>query len=85
MNKAIKRVSALVLAAAILMTAVITANAYTTEEIVRVTSEFIISQEGSYTTVDPNDSGALSIGLLGWHATRALNLLKAIVLSLIHI
>ncbi|MCR5782090.1 MAG: SH3 domain-containing protein [Clostridia bacterium] len=79
MKKAIKKISAIALAAVILMTAALTANAYTTEEIVQATSEFIISQEGTYTTVDPNDSGALSIGLLGWHATRALNLLKAIV------
>ncbi len=79
MKKTLKRISALALAAVMLIGAAVTAGAYTTDEIVQATSEFIISQEGTYTTVDPNDSGALSIGLLGWHATRALNLLKAIV------
>ena len=79
MKKTLKRISALALTAVMLIGAAVTAGAYTTDEIVQATSEFIISQEGTYTTVDPNDSGALSIGLLGWHATRALNLLKAIV------
>ncbi len=79
MKRIIRRLSAFALAAVILTSALITAGAYTTEEIVQATSEFIIGQEGTYTTVDPNDAGALSIGLLGWHATRALNLLKSIV------
>ncbi len=39
----------------------------------------IISQEGNYTSVNRDDNGALSIGRLQWHATRALNLLKTIV------
>lgn len=34
--------------------------------------------EGNYDTVVPNDSNALSIGFMQWHASRALQLLKKI-------
>ena len=40
----------------------------------------IISQnEGSYTTVSPNDVGALSIGKLQWHGQSALTVLREII------
>ena len=39
----------------------------------------IYTNEGSYSSVNPNDSGAVSIGKVQWHAVRALNLLKTIV------
>ena len=39
----------------------------------------IYTNEGSYSSVNPNDSGSVSIGKVQWHAVRALNLLKTIV------
>ena len=40
----------------------------------------IISQnEGSYTTVSPNDVGALSIGKIQWHGQSALTVLREII------
>ncbi len=51
----------------------------TTDEIVDKATEIIISSEGTYKSVNPDDNGALSIGCIQWHATRALNLLKDIV------
>lgn len=58
---------------------VIPASAYTVEDVVNAATDIILSNEGVYTTVVANDRGALSIGKVGWHATRALNLLKTIV------
>ncbi len=51
----------------------------TTDDIVNIASELICQKEGTYSSVVANDNGALSIGCLQWHATRALNLLKDIV------
>ncbi|MBQ8507878.1 MAG: Ig-like domain-containing protein [Clostridia bacterium] len=39
----------------------------------------IISNEGSYTAVNADDNGALSIGKIQWHAGRALSLMRRIV------
>ena len=58
---------------------VIPASAYTIQDIVDAAVEIIISNEGVYNTVLANDNGALSIGKVGWHATRALDLLKMII------
>lgn len=58
---------------------VIPAAAYTVEDVIDAASVIIHRNEGVYTTVVANDNGALSIGKVGWHATRALNLLKTIV------
>lgn len=58
---------------------VISASAYTVEDVVDAATVIIHRNEGVYTTVVPNDNGALSIGKVGWHGTRALNLLKTIV------
>lgn len=41
----------------------------------------IYSNEGSYSSVNPNDNGAVSIGKVQWHASRALSLLKTVVSS----
>ena len=49
------------------------------EKIVNATVEFFTNHEGNYGDVHCNDSGALSIGKLQWHAQRALRLLKRIV------
>lgn len=39
----------------------------------------IISNEGSYSAVNANDNGALSVGKIQWHAGRALSLMRRIV------
>lgn len=51
----------------------------TTDNIVAKAKEIIISSEGTYKSVNPDDNGALSIGCIQWHGNRALNLLKDIV------
>ena len=51
----------------------------TDNEIIKRAIDIIIENEGGYTSVNPDDNGALSIGRLQWHATRALKLLKSIV------
>lgn len=49
------------------------------DRIVHAAEEFFIGHEGDYGTVVPADSGAVSLGKLGWHGARALYLLKMIV------
>ncbi|MGN0584075.1 MAG: SH3 domain-containing protein [Ruminococcus sp.] len=51
-------------------------SAATLEEMTSVAIECIISHEGSYGSVNPNDCGAVSVGKLQWHASRALNVMK---------
>ena len=53
--------------------------AMTMDEIVEATLQILYTHEGSYGSVAANDNGALSIGKVQWHGTRALNLLKTIV------
>lgn len=55
------------------------AATYTTEEIVEAALELLYYNEGSYGSINKNDNGAVSVGKIQWHATRALNLLKTIV------
>ncbi|MBO5195933.1 MAG: InlB B-repeat-containing protein [Clostridia bacterium] len=75
-----KFISILLLIAMLLsMTITSAAITPTTDEIVDKATEVIISSEGTYKSVNPDDNGALSIGCIQWHATRALNLLKDIV------
>lgn len=81
MKKRGKRILSLLLA--ILLSAVsmpvFAAAAPSFSQIVNAATYIIIYNEGEYTTVVRNDNGALSIGMIGWHATNALNLLKEIV------
>lgn len=58
---------------------VFSASAYTTDDVIEASSVVIFSNEGSYTSINANDRGAVSIGVLGWHANRALSLLKSII------
>jgi len=51
----------------------------TLDDIIKAASEVIRQNEGNYSSVSPDDNGALSIGWIQWHANRALNLLKTIV------
>ena len=52
------------------------------ERIINKAAEIIYSSEGGYTSVNPDDNGALSVGRLQWHATRALSLCKKIAAAL---
>ena len=45
-------------------------------------AEVIFSSEGGYSSVNADDNGALSVGKLQWHGTRALRLVKKIVTAL---
>lgn len=49
------------------------------EKIIISASKIIYEIEGNYGSINPNDRGALSIGKIQWHATRALELLKIII------
>lgn len=82
MKSRLSRVFSFVTALILLITAVpfsFTAQAATFNQIVNAATYIIIYNEGNYSTVVRNDVGALSIGVIGWHATNALNLLKEIV------
>lgn len=50
----------------------------TTRELAKLAFPIITNQEGSYHTVNRDDNGALSIGVLQWHGERALTLMKTI-------
>jgi len=58
-----------------------TAGAADISELADAAAVIIYQNEGSYTSVNPNDYGAVSIGKVQWHASRALSLLKTIVAS----
>lgn len=82
MKSRLKRVFSFVTALFLLISAVpftASASEVTFEQIVNASTYIIIKNEGNYSTVVKNDVGAMSIGVIGWHATNALNLLKDIV------
>ena len=54
-------------------------DSVTLDDIVKAAANVVRENEGSYSSVNPDDNGALSIGWIQWHANRALNLLKTIV------
>ena len=58
------------------------AAANDTERVITAALTIIGYNEGSYTSVNANDNGALSIGKLQWHAGRALSLMRTIVNTL---
>lgn len=51
----------------------------TDDEIITATMEYLNIKEGNCNSVNANDNGAVSIGMIQWHGTRALNILKQIV------
>ena len=53
-----------------------------TSETIKKTSEIIFANEGGYSSVNADDNGAVSVGRIQWHGTRALRLLKNIVKAL---
>jgi LysM repeat protein len=52
------------------------------ERLIKRAAEIIFANEGSYSSVNADDNGALSVGKLQWHGTRALRLLKKIISAL---
>lgn len=50
-------------------------------EIVQKAKAIIFANEGSYSSVNGNDNGAVSIGICQWHGNRAKDILKKIVKS----
>ncbi len=62
-----------------LYTPAVSAADVTYEDIVVAAADIVRQNEGSYSSVNRDDNGALSIGWLQWHGNRALNLLKTIV------
>lgn len=78
MKPLLKKLTAF-LAAILMLIPAFSASAYTTEDVIEAASGIIFSNEGSYTSINANDRGAVSIGVLGWHADRALALLVTIV------
>lgn len=51
----------------------------TDDEIITATMTYLNIKEGNCNSVNANDMGAVSIGMIQWHGTRALNILKQIV------
>ena len=50
-----------------------------TTDIINAAKVMIRKYEGSYSSVNANDNGALSIGKMQWHADRAKSLLRIII------
>lgn len=49
------------------------------DRVVPALKTFFIGTEGNYGSVNANDNGALSVGILQWHGARALKLLRRIL------
>lgn len=79
MRRIVKSITCFLLIFIILVSSYATVFAYTTDDIVRAALVFIYESEGTYTSVVSNDNGAVSMGKIGWHASRALYLMKMIV------
>lgn len=54
------------------------ASAVSMDEMTKTAVEIITRSEGTYGSINRNDNGAVSIGILQWHATRALQLMRSI-------
>ena len=54
----------------------------TLKEITQKAETIIFGNEGGYGSVNANDNGAVSVGKVQWHGSRALDLLKTIVTKL---
>ncbi len=80
-----KKIMAVVLSCVMLLSVVLSCylrplqvSAVSTDQITTTAVELIVKSEGTYGSVNPNDCGAVSIGLLQWHANRALQLMQSI-------
>lgn len=49
------------------------------DRVIPALKTFFIGTEGNYGSVNANDNGALSVGILQWHGARALKLLRRIL------
>lgn len=74
----LKKVTCLILSILMLIVATVSSSAYTTDDVANAALAMIFKHEGVYTTVVCNDNGAVSLGKVGWHAFRALRLLRSI-------
>ncbi|MCF0122566.1 MAG: S-layer homology domain-containing protein [Ruminiclostridium sp.] len=77
-----KKLTAALLACVMLLgMAPLSLAAPTTQAIVDAALELIYSHEGTYNSINKNDNGAVSVGKIQWHGTRALALIKIVVNS----
>lgn len=74
----LKKVTCLILSILMFVVATVSSSAYTTDDVANAALAMIFKHEGVYTTVVCNDNGAVSLGKVGWHAFRALRLLRSI-------
>lgn len=79
MSQIIKKTVCVLLALVMFISASAVTFAENADAVLAAAVNLIISNEGVYTSVLANDNGAVSIGKVGWHATRALDLLQTIV------
>ena len=56
----------------------IQASAVSVDEMTKVAVQIITRSEGTYGSINRNDNGAVSVGILQWHATRALQLMRSV-------
>lgn len=56
----------------------VAASAASLSEMTTVAVQIITKNEGSYGSINANDNGAVSIGILQWHANRALELMRSV-------
>ena len=81
----LRRLTALLLALSVCLCLVPAASAsdwsgvLNADRLIPAMVDFFKGTEGSYGSVNPNDSGALSVGILQWHGVRALNLVRRIL------
>lgn len=54
------------------------ASAVTMDEMTRTAVQIITRSEGTYGTINANDNGAVSVGMLQWHADRAHQLMRTV-------
>lgn len=54
------------------------ASAVSVDEMTKAAVQIISRSEGTYGSINRNDNGAVSIGMLQWHADRALQLMRSI-------
>lgn len=73
-----KKIMCFILSVFMLVTAMISSSAYTTDDVANAALAMIFKHEGVYTSIVVNDNGAVSLGKVGWHAFRALRLLRTI-------
>lgn len=80
-----KKIMAVVLSCLTALTLVFTAfsaqmrvSAVSVDEMTTVAVQLITKSEGTYNSINPNDNGAVSVGILQWHATRALQLMRSV-------